>query len=350
MRDSPLYSIMTPGPGDNVYIPFYEGGCVYSTPSKELDITLLKNPKMMADYLKALIYRQDSYCEEASMILFNHLNGITSRNLVCGPSGCGKSFLWECVKDIYPKILVVNSASLSKTGFNGDVKIHSFLQQLDIVNYPDADYIVVWDEFDKLVCPTYTSHDENVSAELQAELLLLVTGEKIPVKKGNDSVEVDTSKMTHIFCGSFAQKAEQLSSAKSSSGIGFGAFKNEIKPFMEELTLKDCIDFGLIQELAGRMTRLINVRPLNLDDYIFLITEFKGSPLKKIESLYGRKLHVRKKQLCEIAKEAFESGLGVRNATSQLQRIMDKQIFDSFCSHETKDISVPLSEEWAPNQ
>ena len=49
---------------------------------------------------------------------------------------------------------------------------------------------------------------------------------------------------------------------------------------------------------------------------------------------YGRKFNLSKKKIDEIAKNAFESGLGIRNVTGQLQQIMDKKIFESFAEGE----------------
>ena len=42
------------------------------------------------------------------------------------------------------------------------------------------------------------------------------------------------------------------------------------------------------------------------------------------------KLRLTKKKLDEIAKQAYESGLGIRNVTAQLQRILDERVFNSF--------------------
>ena len=100
--------------------------------------------------------------------------------------------------------------------------------------------------------------------------------------------------------------------------------------------MQDVIEFGVIPELASRSTRIINVRPLTLADYKYLIAEHAGSPMKKLERVYGRKFNLSKRKMYEIAKNAFDSGLGIRNVTAQLQQIMDKMIFDDFSGDEEK--------------
>ena len=311
----------------NCQIPFYEPGYVPTIDRITQTHINLRNPKRIYEYLRGNVYKQDRYCRDAAMILFNHIRGITSRNIVCGPSGCGKTYVWQCLKKIWPKIIFVDASTLTKTGWKGNNTVADFLTKVD---FRSPDYIVVFDEFDKCVVPQHTSDGENVSATLQGEFLKIVEGAEMPVKVGQTEHMIDTSKMTFVFCGSFAIKAEQISERKSTSGFGFGAEKHEAKQFEEELSMQDVIDFGVIPELASRTTRIINVRPLTLADYKYLITEHPGSPMKRLERIYGRKYNLSKKKIDEIAKNAFASGLGIRNVTAQLQQIMDERIFDSF--------------------
>ena len=309
------------------YIPFYEPGYIPRKDRITQARVDLNNPKKIYAYLRENVYKQDRYCKDAAMILFNHVRGITSRNIVCGPSGCGKTYVWNCLKKIWPKILFVDASTLTKTGWKGNNNIADFLSKVD---FRDENYIIVFDEFDKCVAPQYSTGGENVSATLQGEFLKIVEGTEMPVKVDQTERTLDTSKMSFVFCGSFAMKAEQISEKNSTSGFGFGAKKHEEKQFENELSMQDVIDFGVIPELASRTTRIINVRPLTLDDYRYLITEHSGSPMIRLEKVYGRKFRLSKTKIDEIARNAFESGLGIRNVTAQLQQIMDERIFNSF--------------------
>ncbi len=313
--------------------PFYEPGYVPTCDKVVREKVDLSNPKMIYKYLLGQVYKQDKYCRDASMILYNHVRGITSRNIVCGPAGCGKTHVWQSLKKIYPRIIFVDASTITKTGWKGNNNAADFLSRIDPEN---PDYIIVFDEFDKCVTPQTTSQGENTSAAIQSEFLKLVEGSQIPVKVDGKEHTVDTSLMSFVFCGSFAQKAEQISAANSSCGLGFGSERTEARAFEKELTVQDIIDFGMIPELASRTTRLTNVRPLTLSDYRYLIVEHSASPLKKLERVYGRKFRLSKKKLDEIARNAYESGLGIRNVTAQLQQIMDERIFESFADADSE--------------
>ena len=242
----------------------------------------LNNPARIYNYLLTKVYKQDDYCRNAAMILFDHLRGITSRNIVCGPAGSGKTYVWECLRAIYPRIIVVNAATLSCEGWRGENKVTSFLDRVDIEK---TDCIVVFDEFDKCASPKTNSGGENVSASLQSEFLKLVEGEVVKTKRENKDISIDTSNMSFVFCGSFAQKATEIAEKASSSGFGFGSEKKESALFERELTIEDVVEFGVIPELASRCTRIVNVRPLTQDDFVYLITKHSGSPVKLIEDI-----------------------------------------------------------------
>ena len=308
---------------------FYETGFIpFENTNEEFDKTVnLSNPVSIKEYLLKHVYKQEKYCRDAAMILYDHLKGIRSCNFVCGPSGSGKTYVMEVLKRIFPRIVIINSANLSKDGWNGDNKVLSFLDRVDMEK---QDYIVVFDEFDKCVCSKTNSANENVSESIMSEFLKLVEGEIVTVKREGNNITYDTSKMTFVFCGSFAEKAKAIAKKESNSGFGFSREEKHVKAFEKELELDDLIDYGLITELASRVTRLINVRPLTMEDFEYLLTEHPGSPIKLIESKYSLKLNISPDKCSEIARNAFKSGLGVRNANAQLQRIVDDTILQSF--------------------
>lgn len=307
-------------------IPFYDERYTYESGMPECT-DFVKNPVTIYNYLRSFVYKQDDYCRDAAMILYNHLRGITSRNIVCGPPGCGKTYVWNCLKRIFPRILIVDASNITKDGWSGGNKVENFIND---INQRRQDYIVVFDEFDKCATPQYTSNDENVSAVVQSEFLKLIEGKEIVRKTKNETTRVNTSHMTFVFCGSFAQKADEIAVKESSQGLGFESVKKTGVSFEKELTVKDLIEFGVIKELASRCTRLINVRPLTLDDYYYLVTDYKNSPIKSLENKYNTKVDITEEQKRDIAKKAYESGLGIRNVTAQIQQMLDVQIFNRF--------------------
>lgn len=299
------------------------------------------NPRTIYDYLKTKVYKQDDACRAAAIILWNHLRNreCASRNVFCGPSGCGKTYIWQIIKkELYPHIVIYNAADMTKSGWSGSNKVSSPLYMID----PNvtAPYIIVLDEFDKLCRPQF-SHDSNVSADIQSEMLALISpsSDRIRLKTQDGERILDISKITWVLCGSFAEAAENEAQKERTSGLGFGAVKNETKAFTNELTLQNLIEFGVIPELAGRITRLINLRPLTASDYKFLLTKHPNSPLHRLEDIYRlepgfiKKNIIKPKELAKIATDAFESGLGVRSCTANIQTRVDDYIFDNFEKH-----------------
>lgn len=303
---------------DEDYIP-------HRTPIKATGVNL-NNPCEIYGYLMQNVYKQDAYCKKAAMLLFNHIKGRRSRIIVAGPPGSGKTLVAENIKKLWPKTIIVNAATLTKEGFVGENKVSTFLEQ---VNPSEDDYIIVFDEFDKLVAPSY-SRGENVSASIQSEFLKLVEGDDVACGLKERRRYVSTANMSFIFCGSFAVMAKEMAEKNSVKTIGFLAEEHIENAFDKELTMDDIIEFGLIPEIASRCTDIINVRPLTLKDYEFLLTDHPASPLSKIEEEYQVKIKITKKQLKAIAKEAYESQLGVRYAASKLRRMVDSEIFSSF--------------------
>ena len=323
-KDSPFISVFSETDTGNVK-PFYEGAVHYRPANKCLK-SILKNPRALYEYLCSKVYLQDNYAKDASMIMYSHLRGIPSVNFVVGPPGCGKTYLWQCLSKLYNNIIIVDASDLTKDGWSGGHKVTDFITE---VNPLEPNAIVVFDEADKMFAPLY-SHESNTSYSLQSEFLKLIEGKILRRKIDNSTITVDTSRMSFIFCGSFALQAEKIANNSSSSGIGFGSQRTVEKAYTKELTFDDLKEYGVIPELLSRATRLINLHPLTLDDYIFLLTRFGNSPLKQIESLYHQKLNINAEQLTEIAKQAFDSGLGIRQCGKKLQTLMDEQIFNSF--------------------
>ncbi|SCW67303.1 ATP-dependent protease Clp, ATPase subunit [Ruminococcaceae bacterium YRB3002] len=322
-------------------IPFYSRS--YTTVCHPADAVKadLSDPTAIARYLKSRCYGQDEYVEAAAMLVYNHNRGITTRLAVAGPTGCGKSYLWECVRDIYPKVIFVNSASLTSSGFRGE-SVYSFLHG---VNPADPDAIVIFDEFDKLCMPKF-SMTENISENLQTEFLMLVCGKQVPIQKkteaGTLDLTIDTSHLSFVFAGSWGKSAKAIATEESSNGFGFGKQTKACKAYDRELTLEDLQAHGLIQELAGRINRLVNVRPLSLEEYKSLIKDSEASPIRRLEKQYGIRLSVSDAMLDEIATKAYSSSLGIRNATVQLERMVNDAVFKSFSQDHTCPEEIAL--------
>ena len=287
----------------------------------------LLNPQAIYRYLLKHVYKQDEYCKKASMILYNHIMGRRSRTAVCGAPGSGKTHVAQYIRRLWPKTIIIDSSTLSKEGWSGSRKVHGFLNEVDPAS---PDYIVVFDEFDKMVVPQHNSKGENISATVQSEFLKLIEGERITVNKGGKQYSIDTSQMSFIFCGSFAICAAEKAAANSTRHFGFLADEHIEKPYESKLTLNDIMEFGVIPEIASRLTDVININTLTVKDFEYMLCKHDASPIKQLEAEYMRPIRVTNKKLKALAKEAYESGLGVRYAYAALKRQVDEALFTSF--------------------
>ena len=284
----------------------------------------LSSPVAIYNWLNDRVYKQDDWKRAASLILYNHINHRTSINICCGPPGCGKTLVMETLELIYPNIHIKDGSTISREGWNGSSKIGS------IVSECGEGSIIVLDEFDKLVAPEYSSRGVNVAGKIQAELLKQFDGIEVSLKEGGNSTTTDTHGISWVLLGSFNQKAEEIREHKSPCKIGFGATKDDYQVYQENLTMQDLIDFGLLPEIASRVNRLCCVEPLTQSDYLFLLTKHPASPLLELEKKYGIRLKLSRKQLKQIAEDAYESGLGLRYCKHEILKHIDKQVFNSF--------------------
>ena len=313
---------------DNDFVPLRE-----ILTAREAAIEL-ENPAKIYEFLRSRIYKQDQYCKALASILYNHANDRPGCYFICGPSGCGKSAGVNALRELWPNTIVVDSASLSSSGWSGDAKVRDFTKLID-PEEPRA--IVCFDEFDKLVDAHTNSAGENTSEMLQHEFLKLIDG---CVTGGK--YNADCSKITFLFCGSFAKKANAIAKHEGGSAFGFNANAKTCHAYDRDLTVKDLIDFGLIVELASRCEGVTTLKPLTLEDYKHLLKHHESSPLKKLEKKHGIRLSISDAKLDEIARTAYESELGVRNCYAQIKRLIDDEVFESFVRGEGKPNEISL--------
>lgn len=298
----------------------------------------LTTPKMVYDYLAQRIYKQEAAIRAASLFLFKHVNhlGKTRVSLFCGPTGSGKTYIWDIIRqNLYPYVIFINSASITRAGYSGS-NITDGLLKID--PYAHWDPIIVFDEIDKMIQPSYNSHNENVSHGVQSELLALVqpSNDEITIGSGQQTIKVNLKRCSWVFCGSFAVAAEDIAAKRKTSGLGFDAVRRTPAAYEEELTLQNLIDFGMIPELAGRINEMIYLQPITIEGYKEAMKSQSVSPIRQIEESfhlehgYIRKHILKKSELDAITEAAFESGLGMRAVNSKIQERVSNYIFDNY--------------------
>lgn len=202
----------------------------------------------------------DFLCYHALRQLYPHLP--SRPMLVSGPSGSGKTQVWRVVQQLYGSTFSIRIADGSKMtcdGWSGNYKVTTFLDE----TMSDGGILVV-DEFDKLACPSYSSHGENISHSLQGEMLKMAEGDFVLADKRTNR-QTDMRRLGLVFTGAFIG----LTAPREQSGLGFLA--QPPKP-QEDPTEEDFIRFGVMPELMGRIATRTRVHPLSRSSYVQIIT------------------------------------------------------------------------------
>jgi len=297
-------------------------------PTKEAE--KYKTPRDIYNYLDERIWKNEEAKRAAALIMWKCLHGIRTNSLFVGPTGSGKTATWLALQELFcDRIFIMDASNLTQDGWKGSNKWSDVLRP--VVGLM-KNTIIVLDEADKMIAPKFAAGGENVSFSIMSEGLKILEGiSTIQLKDGKDMTFcVDTRKISFVLCGAFSTLADDIAEkGNKGASIGFGASQNKPQPYYKPLTMQDVIDYGMTPEFAGRLDgQIVNTTPLDVEDFTRLLTESRHSPLQKIEDIYGIKLCLSEEKKLEIAQNAYDSGLGVREITNQLTRMVDDVLFD----------------------
>ena len=285
----------------------------------------LNSPKKIYEYLSKRIYGQKEAVRAAAMLLYNHMRGIKRNLLFIGQTGSGKTEIWKVCKQLYPNIHIIDSTVITGEGWSGSFKVNDIFNNMGRQAAESA--VIVFDEFDKLCEPKIGSSGSNYSLMVQNELLKLIEGTTVRLKK----FSVDTSKISFIFCGSFERLTEMKTDSESGQAIGFGASpekKDAYQAYKKVLQPSDLVRYaGVRQEIVGRINQIIQLSPMMAEDYKAILEDELISPLHQLEQQYGVKLCLDGDTEQKLVQEAEATRMGVRYLRSRIQQMLDEQMF-----------------------
>lgn len=242
-----------------------------------------------------------------------------ARVLLVGDSGTGKTFL---VDNLGVPTLKVDASTIglseSKTGSITVAKLKSDIVQFAaklIKEHPSeyfsmdgtlARIVVFVDEIDKL-CMEFDSTG-NWNRRVQSDLLTLLDGD--------DTFKLVTFVFAGAFCGAHKTQIQ-------SREIGFFREEKEAKQ-SANTSVEELVAFGMMPELAGRMTSIVNLDKLTKEDYThILLNKLMPEKQKELDILASCvKLTLNDVEIDEIVTIAMNSGQGVRALRREL---------DSYC-------------------
>lgn len=308
---------------------------------------VLDSPILINEYLQKKVIGQPLATKQCALFLYNHLHRHNKKcrcMALVGPTGSGKTYIWECAEQLLrecgcsTEVVFVDASKITPAGFIGD-SAHTFLWSLK----ENQDYIIVLDEFDKLIAKSNVRDFGTVLTEF---LAMMNPGEHEYLtlnpspNQREDRKRIKVGSFSWIVAGAFSDLAEDIADKTKTSGIGFGAVSTKEEAYTKELTLQDIIDFGMPAEMAGRIGSVVNVRPITKEQFEYLIVKSENSPITVLEEIFELPLGyvtdviVTDKRLAELIDDCYEKKLGVRAVYSQLQNIINDFIYDNFDVYE----------------
>ena len=270
------------------------------------------------------IVGQDDAVKSAAIILYNHINKRRSVNMFIAESGSGKSYLWqvlqkECGAD---KIIIHDASTLTPEGYKGSSKVSYIFR--DIPAETRSRVILVLDEFDKILQTNSVSGE--FSDAIQSQLLRLFNGDTL-IFAGENGFTVDTSEITIVLLGAFQRLQDKKQRKRTSTGvIGFHREQpTNSDNGKTDIVIEDLIAYGMKRELAGRITRIVCMNPLNIDDLV----RIGWQEVKRLEKQIQRPISVDNSVILHLAHIAVKKQLGARWIKSQLANILDELIYEN---------------------
>ena len=295
---------------------------------------LLQTPKQIYHYLSDEVYGQEDAKRAAAMLLWNHLNGRKQNMVFAGPTGCGKTEIFRQLQKIYPYIAIYDANSLTGEGWKGNMKIRNLF---DGFSQTQAEkLIIVLDESDKLFERGNYSYAGGTL--IQNELLKIMEGDMVHFEgdphhaKEVPTLDLDTSNVSFVFLGSFETMLKSKNSA-TPQNIGFLSDVSENKKEVDYhsfFTSQDLVQYANIrQEIAGRITKIVQLQPLMQKDFLSILNDSKMSPIKKLEESYHITIRMTDNSKLKLSQEAEENQMGVRYMKAKLQTLLNEELFQN---------------------
>lgn len=340
---------------------------------KKEDKYSIKTPSQIKEYLNQYVVGQDEAKNVLSLAAYKHYLRITQPDdseikirkaniLLVGPSGSGKTLLARTLANaLSVRFAEVDVQTLTSAGYKG-ADVSSMFTKL-FVNIDDDNKrkeikkaekgIVFIDEFDKICQSDVGSQQRGHNRAVVQELLKIIEGTKVYVPmqglhvsgNENEMAEIDTSNILFILAGAFVGINEiiekRLSKKGSKHAIGFFPTDSNNKTdeeidYVNELTIEDLEQFGVIPEILGRVPTQVMLNALEIEDFAKIITEPKNAIIKSYQLYYkhhNAELRFTKQAIYAIAKLALNSDVGARG----IQRIIEKVLLKT--SFEITDIN-----------
>lgn len=334
------YTLVYDDDEENAYY-ISESSIIDSQKNADLDVRIshsiraLKSGELR-DYMDEHLSGQSEAVSLISYLVDDYLRGVSSGSLACapryiitGPSGSGKTEVARILKEYFKEkkipvpLVRYDLSHYTEAGYKGK----DFSEIVDNIAKEDrtTDGIAICflDEADKKFVPSISSSGANINAAFQSNLLTMIEGNIYTVnsadsKNPDAARKIDTSKTMFVLLGAFQDiRDEKQKKKRNAPSLGFGA---EVKKsekadvddcFYEDISIDDMIEVGMLEELAGRIEQVINLRKI---------------PEKEMETLIKKKADEISKSVgisIKLTDEAVASFLEISYTSLGVRKVMN---------------------------
>src|SRR6188508_3310048 len=286
-----------------------------TTPA-QLDLDNLPRPKEIYEILNDYVVGQEEAKRTLSVAVYNHYKRVQmasdendvelqkSNILLLGPTGCGKTLLAQTLARILNvPFAIADATALTEAGYVGEDVENILLKLIQAADYDvkNAETGIIYiDEVDKIARKADNpSITRDVSGEgVQQALLKILEGTtaSVPPQGGRkhpqqEYIQINTRDILFICGGAFDGLEKIIESRIGIRGVGFGAevtsnLDKDVGENFENVLPEDFMEYGMIPEFIGRLPVITNVRNLDQNALVRILTEPRNALVKQYHRLF----------------------------------------------------------------